>query len=147
MRSFITILVISCFTTALASCSGGGTAGNDPDDGNGGHVNNPSDIIAPVLNVYTPTENQVFSNGNTIAITGRTTDENGLYRGSIRVINDENGAVLKEQLIEIHGLLGYNFAINYTASVTAVSNYTVTVTFEDHGYNAVTKSVKIKVNP
>lgn len=110
-------------------------------------MNNPSDIIAPVLNVYTPTENQVFSNGNTIAITGRTTDENGLYRGSIRVINDENGAVLKEQLIEIHGLLGYNFAINYTASVTAVSNYTVTVTFEDHGYNAVTKSVKIKVNP
>jgi hypothetical protein len=31
--------------------------------------------------------------------------------------------------------------------VSSTSNYTITVSFEDHGYNTVTRSVKIKVNP
>ena len=110
-------------------------------------MNNPSDTTPPVVLIQTPSEGQVFSNGSTVAITGRVTDENGLYRGVIRVTNDANGALLREQLYEIHGLLGYNFSLNYTATVSGVSNYTVTVSFEDHGYNSSSKSVKIRVNP
>lgn len=146
MRCPAIIVLFSFFAAGLIACSKGGSSGDFNDD-NGGHVNAPSDTIPPGIIINTPSDNQVFSNGNNITVSGRTTDNNGLYRGSIRIINDANGALLKEQLYEIHGLLAYNFSINYLATVSAVSNYTVTVTFEDHGYNTVTKSVKIKVNP
>ena len=32
-----------------------------------------------------------------------------LYQGSIRITNDANGELLKQQLYEIHGVLSYNF--------------------------------------
>lgn len=41
----------------------------------------------------------------------------------------------------------YNFNLNHTSSVPIITNYTVTVFFEDHGLNSVSKTVKIKVNP
>ena len=71
----------------------------------------------------------------------------GLYCGNIRITNDGSEEVLKEQLYEIHGIKSYDFDIAYTSVVTASSDYTVTVTFEDHGFNSTSKSVKIKVNP
>jgi hypothetical protein len=89
----------------------------------------------------------VFISGNVINVTGRITDDLGLYRGSIRITNDANNAVVKEQLYEIHFVLSYDFNISYTTNVSVPSNYTVTVFFEDHGYNNATKSVKVKVNP
>lgn len=134
-------------TVVVISCSkGGAPEGNGNGNGNG-HINNPSDTVPPVLIINTPAENQVFANGNVIQITGRITDDEGLYRGSVRLTDDATGVVLKEQLYEIHGLRLYNYSVNHTAFVTVASDYTVTVRFEDHGYNAVTKSVKIKVNP
>ena len=129
-----------------AACSKGGTTPYD--DGSGiPHIYNPGDTTAPVLDIYTPTQNQVFTSGNVINVTGRIADDAGLYRGNIKITNDANGALLKEQQYEIHGILFYNFNISYTSSVTAVSDYTVTVTFEDHGLNSTTKSVRVKVNP
>ena len=130
----------------LAACSKGGTTVSD-NSGGSPHVDNPGDTTAPVLDIYTPTLNQVFINGTIINITGRITDNAGLYRGSIKLTNDANGAVLKEQAYEIHGIVSYNFNISYTTSVTTVSDYTITATFEDHGSNSTTKSVKVKVNP
>ena len=131
----------------LASCSKGGTA--TPEGGGGGGIHDPSptDTTAPVLVISTPTSNQVFTNGNTINVTGSITDDYGLYLGSIRITDDANGSLLKEQLYEIHYVLAYNFNISYLANVSASSNYTVTVSFQDHGLNVTTKSVKIKVNP
>ncbi len=129
----------------IASCSKGGH-GTD-DSGGGPHVVTPNDTTPPEISIFTPTVSQVFSNGSVINITGKITDDFGLYRGTIRVVNDANGVALVNQPYEIHGLLLYNFNINHTASVAAVSDYTVTVTFEDHGSNTTTKSVKVKVNP
>ena len=103
--------------------------------------------MVPVLDIYTPGPNQIFSNGNTINITGKISDDLGLYNGSIRITNDANGELVKQQLYEIHGVLSYNYNITHTASVTVVSDYTVSITFQDHGLNSVTKTVKIKVNP
>jgi phosphate-selective porin len=139
---FFSVLVI-----VLAACSKGGTATDDGDGNDGQHVLTPTDVTAPIIEIATPAANQVFLSGNLITITGKLTDDYGLYRGSIRITNDANGTVLKEQLYEIHGLLLYNYSISYTANVTASADYTVTVTFEDHGLNTSTKSVKIKVNP
>jgi DNA/RNA endonuclease YhcR with UshA esterase domain len=128
----------------MAACSKSGTT---TDEGGGSHIQTPSDTIPPQISIFTPTINQVFNNGNVINITGRITDDYGLYRGTIRVINDANGAVLFSQSYEIHGTLLYNFNINYTASVAVASDYTVTVSFEDHGLNSTSKTVKVKVNP
>jgi len=51
----------------------------------------------------------------------------------------------KEQLYEIHGLQVYDFHIEYKTTVTAISNYTVTVPYKDHRLNECKKTMK--VNP
>src|SRR5688572_11829111 len=83
----------------LAACSK-----SEDDD----HEINNGDVIAPVIEIFTPTENQVFNNSSSISVTGRLTDDLGLYRGTIRITNDANAALIKEQAYEIHGLLTYN---------------------------------------
>ncbi len=144
-RAFPAWVVLAGFMAMLSSCSKGGSSG---DDGSGViHTPSPNDMTSPVLDIFTPTTNQVFTSGNAINVTGRITDDLGLYRGSIRITDDANGNILKEQLYEIHYALLYNFNISYTSTVSVPSDYTVTVFFEDHGYNNVSKSVKIKVNP
>jgi hypothetical protein len=125
----------------LSACSKGGST---PDDN---HIIDNNDVIAPVIEITTPTDGQVFANGNSINVTGKVTDDGGLYRGSIRITNDANGSLVKEQLYEIHGFQSFNFNISHTTSITAVSDYTVTVRFEDHGTNVTAASVKVKVNP
>lgn len=130
----------------LSACSKSGTGNNDGGD-DGPHVVTPTDTTPPEISIYTPTTGQVFSSGNTITITGRLTDDLGLYRGTIKVINDATGAALHSQAYEIHGLRLYNFNLSYTPSVSAASDYSVVVTFEDHGLNSTAKSVSVKVNP
>ncbi|MBL0269184.1 MAG: hypothetical protein IPP99_11110 [Chitinophagaceae bacterium] len=140
------LLLLMAFMSVLVySCSRGGSP---VDDGSGNpHVENPTDTTPPVITISTPTESQTYTSGSTIHMTGRISDDLGLYRGTIKLVNDANGLVLKEQAYEIHGLLAYNFSLSHTAVVSAAADYTVTVSFEDHGLNTVTRSVKVKVNP
>jgi hypothetical protein len=130
----------SIVTGIIMSCSGGGQLPPDY------HYSDFNDSTTPVVDIYTPTENQVFNSGDTIKIDGRVTD-NSLYRGSVKITNDATGAVVKEQQYEIHGFQAYNFHVEYKTSVAAVSNYTVTVQYEDHGLNNGLKNVRVKVNP
>jgi hypothetical protein len=134
------------FAVLLLSCSKGGTI-TDDGGGTGVHEPTPSDTTAPVLEIYTPTASQVFANGTTINVTGKITDDYGLYRGSVKIVNDVNNFVMKEQLYEIHGIKSYNFNVTHMTSVAVASDYTVIVSFEDHGTNITTKSVKVKINP
>ena len=141
IKNFLVSIILAGL---LGSCSKGGAAIDDgPTDP--GYV--PDDVTAPQVTINTPTTDQVFSNGATISITGKITDDYGLYRGTIKITDDANGYVVMNKYYEVHGLTTYNFNTNHTANVVAVSNYTVTVSFEDHGYNTRTSSVKIKVNP
>lgn len=137
---FLPLLIAGMVT----SCSKGGSPA--PDDGVGVHVDTPSDTTAPVLDIYTPAAAQTFANGTSINITGKLTDDYGLYRGSIRITNDANGSLVKEQLYEIHGLKTYNFNISHTVFTLAAADYTITVSFEDHGTNVTARSVKVRVN-
>ncbi len=130
----------------LLACSKGDDTTDNTFTG-GPHVVTPNDTTAPEITILTPTLNQVFANGGVISITGKITDDFGLYRGTIRVVNNATGTILMNQAYEIHGLLLYNFSINHTVAALTASDYTITVSFEDHGYNATTKSVKVKVNP
>ncbi|MBI3137322.1 MAG: hypothetical protein HYZ15_01920 [Sphingobacteriales bacterium] len=146
MRKILSLVLVSTFIAGiLSACSkGGGTQ----DNGSGGlHVVTENDTIPPVLEITTPVSNQAYASGSTISITGKISDDLGLYRGSIRITNDATGEVLKEQLFEIHGVLLYNFNVAYVATATAVTDYTVSVFFEDHGLNNASRSLKVKVNP
>lgn len=128
----------------LFSCSKN-SGGSSTDDGN--HIPlDVNDTTLPVIVIEKPVMNQVFVTGDTLKIQGRTTD-NGLYRGKIKIVNDANGIALLDQPYEIHGLLSYTFNLMHKTSVTAVSNYTVSVEFEDHGLNISIQTVKVKVNP
>jgi len=141
---FVHIFLAITLLGWVSACSKGGAA---DDDGGGPHVITPNDVTPPEISIFTPAANQVFASGNVISITGRITDDFGLYRGTIKVVNDATGTVLVNQPYELHGFLLYNFSLNHTASATTASDYTITVSFEDHGLNATSKSVKVKVNP
>jgi hypothetical protein len=143
MKKGVLISVIMVMIwTAFTACSKSGT----PDPSPGPHIIDYTDNTVPVVDIYTPGDNQLFSTGDTIKITGRVTD-NGLYQGFVRITNDANSAILREQLYEIHGFQSYNFSLNYKTSVLVASDYTITVQFEDHGLNVGGKTVKVKVNP
>jgi hypothetical protein len=125
----------------FAACTRGGDPVEEPI-----HQFLNDDTTDPVIQITTPADNQVFTSGANINVTGKVTD-NSLYQGSIKIINNANNAVLKEQLYEIHGLQLYNFNLAYAATVAAQSNYSVIVTFDDHGGHTSADTVKVKVNP
>lgn len=108
----------------FTACSKGGTTIEEP--GGGPPVVITSDTTQPILDIYTPVNDKSFTNGNNISITGKISDYLGLYRGTVRITNDANGELIKEQLYEIHGIRLYNFSVSHIASVTALTNCTVT---------------------
>jgi hypothetical protein len=136
------ILFSFCIATAIivAACSKGGQAAEDP------HISDFSDSTTPVVELKSPTDNQLFTSGDIIKVEGKVTD-NSLYRGSIGITDDANAAIVKEQLYVIHGYQSYDFYVEYKTAVTVVTNYTVTVQYEDHGEKAGIKAVKVKETP
>ena len=143
LRKGIQILSGLAIVFSFASCSKSGSGSED--DSN--HLFSANDKTPPEVLIFTPSAGQVFSNGSSINMTGRITDDLGLYRGTIKIVNENTGNTVMSQSYEIHGLRLYNFNINHPVSVTASSDYTVTVSFEDHGANTASKSVAVRVNP
>lgn len=143
LRKKVQILSGLAIVFSFVACSKSGS-GTD-DDSN--HLFSANDKTPPEVLIFTPSAGQVFSNGSTINMSGRITDDLGLYRGTIKIVNEATGNTIMSQSYEIHGLRLYNFNINHAISATALSDYTVTVSFEDHGANTASKSVLVKVNP
>ena len=109
--------------------------------------NNVVDTIPPEIVITTPIASQTFRSEIPITITGRITDNIGIYRGSIRVFADASNQLLIQQLYETHYLLAYNYSYNYTPGVTATTDLRIEVSFEDHGGNSSNRSVKVTVDP
>jgi len=123
------------------SCTKGGGAEEAP------HATfDPTDKTYPEVTINTPTDNQVYNSGSVIEVTGNVSD-NSLFQGSISIRNDANGLVVKDQAYEIHYIPSYNFSLSCPITVTTPTDFTVSVKFEDHGFNVTAKTVKIKVNP
>jgi hypothetical protein len=145
VKSSNILLSLCIVLTAVMACTKGGSSSGDTDGTGGGGGGSVVDTTAPVLDISTPTAGQVFNTTNAVNISGRVTDNLGLYQGSIRITNDANGLIWRNQPYEIHYVLAYNY--NISEVISTPGDYTVTVRFEDHGFNAAVKSVKIKVNP
>jgi hypothetical protein len=141
MKFRVNIIICLVLVLFLFSCTRSGIPPNDDP-----HVINLNDTIFPVIAINKPVSDQVFVTGETISIEGKVTDQ-GLYRGNIQIVNDANNSIVKEQVYEIHGLLEYKFSLSHITSVSNVTDYTITVWFQDHGLNITTETVKVKVNP
>lgn len=110
------------------------------------HKDDETDKNAPVVNLTAPVENQQYTSGDTIFIKGLATDES-MHEMEIKLTDDANSAVLLDTLPEVHDFTSYDINNAFKTSVTAVSNYTLLVTVEDHSSNVTTKTVHVKVNP
>lgn len=143
MKWFGGILSIVITGLLFTACSQGGYGEPETDPN---HVIDFSDSTYPVIEITTPTDNQEFKSGNVINISGKITD-NSLYQGTINIKDEGTGYSVKDQVYEIHGLSSYNYSLSYTPSVTKTTNYIITVEFEDHGFNKISKNVKVKVSP
>ena len=138
--SFYILILLSAFCIILSCSKGGSTLQEDPI-----HEITLQDTIFPVIEINKPLNNQVFVSGESILVEGKVTDIS-LYRGKIRIVDDANNSVIKEQLYEIHGFASYDFNLTLKTSVLSAATYTVSVEFEDHGLNVTTRTVKVKVN-
>jgi hypothetical protein len=148
MKNSLSLFISSCLLFAVISACSKGSAGTDGTQlGGGVNYNTVVDTTPPGISIITPTDNQVFTSGNTINISGTITDDYGMYRGSIRVYNDGTNTLLSQQLYEAHYLLSYNYSLNYTPVVITPTILRIEVSFEDHGANVTTKSVKVTINP
>jgi len=138
---YVRFPLLYCLLAFLClSCSRGGTAAEEL------HAIDTSDTTYPVVEVTTPTNGQSFRSGAIISVTGNVSD-NSLFQGSIAMRNETDGLVVKDQYYEIHFIPSYNFSMSCPVSVTAATDFTITVQFEDHGFNKTTKTLKIKVTP
>ena len=147
IKGFV-LAVLPVIVLFAVACSRGEGPGSGGGGGNGGpHVITDQDSIAPVVTISTPADNQVFASGSSVSMTGRITDETGLYQGSVKLVNDATGEEVKNQQYAIHGFRSYDYTVTHTPSVGVPTDFTVTVNFFDHGLNSTTRSVKIKINP
>jgi hypothetical protein len=109
------------------------------------HPGGDHDTTFPVVQVNQPVMNQQYRNQDTLKIEGNATDI-GLHAGNIRIIDEANGNVLKQQAFDLHTLNTYNFYLTHVINVTR-ANYTIRVDFEDHGSNHTVKNIPVKVMP
>lgn len=126
----------------LFSCSKVGyPEGDNPD------AIDQNDDVFPVITVSKPTANQVYANGDSIVVEGKVTDEKKMYKGKVQIKSDATNVLVAEEYYETHFLTAINYRVAYKAVVTAATDFSILIEFQDHGGNAVMATIKVKVNP
>ena len=106
-----------------------------------------SDDLFPVITVSKPTANQLYISGDSIVVEGIVTDDKIVYKGKVQIKNDANNLVVADGYYESHFLKAINYRLAYKAVVTASTDFSILVEFQDHGANTSTTTIKVKVNP
>lgn len=144
MKRFYYLAVITFSVSGLVwSCSKVGSA-TDADNPN---AIDETDNVFPVITVTKPTANQVYKSGDSIIVEGKVTDEKKMYKGKVQIKNDANNFVMAENYYETHFSLFFNYRVAYKAEVTAPTDFSILLEFQDHGTNTSTSTIKVKVNP
>jgi len=142
MRKFFYCIVIVFASVVIAACSKVGAGEEDDLD-----EIDQSDNVFPIINAARPTANQVYRSGDSIIVEGIVTDEKKMYKGKVQIKNDVNGLMVAENYYETHFLQAMNFRLAYKAIVTASTEFSVLLEFQDHGMNIATAAIKVKVDP
>ena len=101
-----------------------------------------SDETPPVVNVLTPTDHQVFTDGQTVNVKAEISDDEGLHMVHLMVI-DNSG--LHVDHFEEH-LDARTYTLNRSFTAHAGKTYTITVGATDHNDNTVDKNLIVSVN-
>ena len=142
MRKFFYFVVIVSAAALIASCSKVGAGEEENLD-----EIDRSDNVFPVINAAKPSANQVYRSGDSIIVEGNVTDDKKMYKGKVQIKNDANNLMVAENYYETHFLPDINFRLAYQAIVTAPTDFSVLVEFQDHGMNISAATIKVKVNP
>ena len=142
MRKIFYFIVIVSAVVVIAACSKvGGEEQDDPD------VIDQNDNVFPVINATKPSVNQVYRSGDSIIVEGNVTDDKKMYKGKVQIKNEASSLIVAENYYETHFLQAMNFRLAYQAIVTAPTDFSVLVEFQDHGMNTSAAIIKVKVNP
>jgi len=140
--SYFVVIIFSASLLVL-SCS---KVGSPIDDDNPNEIDQ-NDGIFPVITVLKPSTNQIYKSGDSIVVEGKVTDDKKMYKGKVQIKNDANNFVMAETYYETHYLLEMNYRLAYKAEVTAPTDFSILIEFQDHGTNTSTATIKVKVNP
>jgi Bacterial Ig domain len=102
-----------------------------------------SDEQKPSLTITSPTNNQQFTGGQTVNITGTATDNDHINELQVKVTNLTTGSVLMQSTEHIDAV-NTNISKSFTAA--ASSNYKVEVSVNDHAYNETKVEITVKGN-
>ena len=96
-----------------------------------------ADNTAPVITITTPASGQVFTAGQTIAITGTITDDNYIAEVHVHVSNLVTGALLMDvHLYPAAASTSFNQSLTATAGV----QYRIQVIAKDKAVNQATET-------
>ncbi|MEO5563640.1 MAG: DUF4625 domain-containing protein [Chitinophagaceae bacterium] len=123
------IYILSLLWISIAACS------------------NKSDSIddkeLPVIQLLSPTANQVFTAGQTVIVGGNITDNNKLAEIHVHIYNNTSGQLL----MDIHRFpVGGTYALNETFTVQAGIQYKIQVLATDKSANQQNQTVFISAN-
>lgn len=129
---------------AAAACLLAINACKKHDDHDDDH--DPNDKTIPVLTIQSPTNMQMYNNGDTVWIKGTLTD-NSLHECYMVIKKNADSSILFEQSPTVHDLTSYDINAFWKSSVKDQTNATLTITAQDHNSNVVTKTVGIHIMP
>ncbi|MFL5773423.1 MAG: Ig-like domain-containing protein [Flavisolibacter sp.] len=102
-----------------------------------------NDDMAPVITITSPTDNQVFSGGQTVNIKASITDNEGIHMIHVSVIDNSTGGHLLHT--EDHpDVKSYN--VNQTFVGVTGRTYTIDIDANDHNENLANKEVNVSAN-
>lgn len=97
----------------------------------------------PVISLSSPTNNQVFTNGQTVNITGSITDNNIIAELHVHIYNNTTGALL----IDIHRTpASGSYNLNETFMVQTGMNYKIQILAKDGAANEAIAVVNVTTN-
>ena len=110
------------------------------------HHDDVSDSIKPTVVISTPSNLQMYNNGDTIKIKGLVSDAS-LHELMVKIVKDSDNSVLYSETIYAHDLTTYALNSNWKSAVTDHTNASVIVVAEDHNSNVGSDTVKIHIMP
>jgi uncharacterized lipoprotein YajG len=101
------------------------------------------DDQAPQITITSPTDNQVFTNGQVISLAGSVSDDDQIHMVHIYVTNHNSGASV---LHVAEHLDAKNYTISQTFTAQSGTSYDIEVEAEDHSGNSADKKLSVSAN-
>jgi hypothetical protein len=102
---------------------------------------------SPVITIAEPMEGETVNSGDTLHIEWSATTVHDLHEAMVVLNNVTAGAIAFSDTPEVHGLTSFNYHEHVVPTVSADSDFKLTVTVSDHEGNESTKEVNLHVHP